>query len=295
MIKIDPIISINKPSEDYELIDSGDGEKLERWGKYITRRPDPQALWSKTLPEIDWLKNTSASFDKNDKGANWKIKKDLPDSWVISLNNLSFKIKPTPFKHVGIFPEQNDNWSWMMGKIKDSKRGDLQVLNLFGYTGGASMACASVGAYVTHVDSSRSAITWANENIKLSSLENKPVRWILDDVREFVNKELKRGKKYDAIIMDPPAFGHGVKKELWKIEEDLPDLLEKCFNLLSDKPIFFLINGYSSGYSSVSYLNNLLPLVNKYKGELEHGELVIQESSGKRLLPCGIFSRWGMK
>ena len=294
---INPKILITKPSADYELIDSGSEEKLERYGKYVLRRPDPQALWRKTLSETEW-KNVDAAFDADRKI--WKknphAKNDLPAQagWQVSFNDLKFNIKPTAFKHTGVFPEQSSNWSWIKEKIsaQGGSASGRKVLNLFGYTGGATLAALSAGAEVTHVDGSKAAITWAKENAELSGLDKKPVRWIIDDARKFVMREIKRGGKYDGIIMDPPSFGRGGKGEIWKIETDFIKLLEECSKILSDNPLFFLINGYASGYSSNAYYNSLKPVVEKYGGEFEIGELAIQESIGGRLLPCGIFARW---
>ncbi len=279
---------ITKPSADYELIDSGNGEKLERYGKYVLRRPDPQALWNKTLDEKDW-KEADAVFLADKK--NWKKKNEsMQNEWQISFDNLKFNIKPTAFKHTGVFPEQEQNWQFIKSKIKNRTE-KVKVLNLFGYTGGATLAALSVGAEVTHVDGSKSAINWAKENAELSGLDKMPVRWLIDDARKFVAREIKRGGKYDGIIMDPPSFGRGGKGEIWKIEEDLPKLLEECSKIISDKPLFFIINGYASGYSSIAYYNALKPILGKYGGEFEFGELAIEEKSG-RLLPCGIFARW---
>ena len=204
---------------------------------------------------------------------------------------MSFFIKPTAFKHTGLFPEQEPNWQWIINNIKMAKR-PVSVLNLFGYTGGAMLAALSAGAQVAHVDGSKSAITWAKENAVVSGLAGKPVRWILDDAREFVKREIRREVRYDGIVMDPPVFGHGPKKELWKIEDDFLGLMKICGEVLSKSPVFFLINGYSAGYSSIAYENNLSPLVEKFGGEIEKGELAIEESETGRLLPAGIFARW---
>ncbi len=295
---MEPKILITKPSANYELIDSGNEEKLERYGKYVLRRPDPQALWNKTLSEIEW-KNVDAVFDADRKV--WKKKNEsMQNEWQISFDDLKFNIKPTAFKHTGVFPEQSSNWSWIISKIKNQKSNikikedakPIKVLNLFGYTGGATLAALSAGAEVTHVDGSKSAITWAKENAELSGLDKKPVRWIIDDARKFVMREIKRGGKYDGIVMDPPSFGRGGKGEIWKIETDFIKLLEDCSKILSDNPLFFIVNGYAAGYSSTAYYNALKPLVQKYGGEFEMGELTIEESKGRRLLPCGIFVRW---
>ena len=287
-------ILVTKPEKDYELLDSGAGEKLERFGNVVLSRPDPQALWEKRLTDTEWKKLAQASFSREEGGGGhsgqWGTKLER---WSIDFAGLKFWIKPTAFKHTGIFPEQSANWNWMRETIARAKADDIEVLNLFGYTGGATLACAQAGAKVVHVDGSKSAITWARDNAELSGLADRPIRWILEDARLFVEREVKRGRKYHAIIMDPPAFGHGANKELWKIEEHLMPLIEDCMKLLADKPIFFIINGYSAGYSSIAYRNILAPLQAKFGGQLEIGELAIAES-GKdtRLLPCGIFARW---
>jgi 23S rRNA (cytosine1962-C5)-methyltransferase len=291
---MEPKILTTKPSADYELIDSGNEEKLERYGKYILRRPDPQALWKKSQLETEW-KNADAIFLADRK--TWKKKNEsMQNEWQISFGDLKFNIKPTAFKHTGVFPEQESNWQFIKEKVQSRKsKGNtepIKVLNLFGYTGGATLAALSSGAEVTHVDGSKSAITWAKENAELSGLINKPVRWIIDDARKFVMREIKRGGKYDAIIMDPPSFGRGGKGEIWKIETDFIKLLDECQKIISDNPLFFIINGYASGYSSIAYYNVLKSITEKYGGQFEFGELTILESKGKRLLPCGIFVRW---
>ncbi len=274
---------------EYELIDSGDGEKLEKFGSVVLSRPDPQALWRKNLSDTEW-KKADAFFTRTETVGEWRYKNDKLEKWPINFGGLKFWIKPTAFKHTGLFPEQMVNWDWMRDLIKGKK--DIDVLNLFGYTGGASLACAQAGAKVVHVDGSKSAITWARENAELSGIADKPIRWILEDARVFVGREVKRGNKYDAILMDPPAFGHGANKELWKIEEDFLPLVEDCFKLLKDQPLFFLINGYSAGYSAIAYKNVLENLVKKYGGSIEIGELTLEEKESKRALPCGIFARW---
>jgi 23S rRNA (cytosine1962-C5)-methyltransferase len=290
-------ILITKPSKDYELIDSGDGEKLERFGLYILRRPDPQALWPKVLDEKEW-KTANASFLREGDNAKWRMKDGVQKEWVISMlagqlggGELKFLIKPTAFKHTGLFPENEPNWIWIKEKIKKANK-PIKVLNLFGYTGGATLAALSAGAEVTHVDGSKSAITWARQNAEMSKLDDKKVRWIEDDARKFVLREIKRGNKYDAIIMDPPAFGHGANNEVWKIEEDFIKFLDSCLQILSPEPLFVLVNGYSAGYSAVAYENSLEPLINKFGGMIEKGELTIAESKSNRLLPAGIFARW---
>ncbi|HYC34699.1 MAG TPA: class I SAM-dependent methyltransferase [Candidatus Paceibacterota bacterium] len=288
-----PKIEITKTQPDYELLDSGEGEKLERFGKYVLRRPDPQALWQKKLSEKEWEK-CDAFFERTAKNAKWVFQnKEMPKSWQIEFGGLSLKISPTAFKHTGLFPEQFANWAWMTEKIGKAKiqNPEIKVLNLFGYTGGATLACAKAGALVTHVDASKTSINWGRENQELSKLSDCPIRWILDDAHAFVKKEIKRGKKYDAILLDPPSFGHGPNGEMWKIEEGFLSLLSDCEALLSEKPLFFLLNGYSAGYSSVGYLNAISGLKTRFGGVLEHGELVLEEAEG-RGLPAGIFARW---
>jgi 23S rRNA (cytosine1962-C5)-methyltransferase len=292
---------------DYALLDSGEGEKLERFGTTVLSRPDPQAVWGKRLPVTDW-KKADGSFSREESGGKWALKSQVLSKWEIAFAGLKFWIKPTAFKHTGLFPEQEVNWKWLREKIKNSKsefpNGDVEVLNLFGYTGGATLACAQAGAKVVHIDSSKAAVTWARENAESSGLKDAPIRWIIEDARLFVEREIKRGRKYQGIIMDPPAFGHGPTSELWRIEEHFLPLVESCKKLLADKPLFFLINGYSAGYSAVAYENMLLDVKVSCGGDIEIGELAIGEESRSvekggekvklptRLLPAGIFARW---
>lgn len=285
----DLITLITEPSEGYELLDSGDGEKLERYGNFVVSRPDPQALWKKTLSADEWEK-AQAKFLRTEEKASWKISHGVPERWDISFGNLKFYIRPTSFKHTGLFPEQSENWKWITEKIK-GKEG-IKVLNLFGYTGGATLAAAAAGAEVVHVDGSKVALQWAKDNAQLSGLQEKPIRWLLDDAFAFVQREIRRGNKYDAIMMDPPAFGHGPKGELWKIEEKFIPFLDACKQLLSPTPLFILINGYASGYSAIAYENTLKELMKDFKGFTSVGELTIRETASQKLLPSGIFARW---
>lgn len=281
-------ILVAKKSIDYELIDSGAGEKLERFGQIVLRRPDPQALWQPRFDSKTW-NSAEGYFTRSAESGRWSLDEKIPKKWLINFAELKLWIKPTAFKHTGLFPEQISNWQWLSEVVSP---GD-EVLNLFGYTGGATLASARSGAKVVHVDSSKSAVTWARENAESSGLADKPIRWIIDDAMDFVKKELKRGHKYSGIIMDPPAFGHGPNGEIWKIEDSFTELLDICLQLLTDSPKFFLVNGYSAGYSAIAYENNLKILVQKYGGAIESGELVIEESGdGARLLPCGIYARW---
>ncbi|MEI6349485.1 MAG: class I SAM-dependent methyltransferase [Verrucomicrobiota bacterium] len=284
-----PIIAITEPSADYELLDSGDGEKLERYGKVLLRRPDPQALWRKSDAAL-W-KEAHGCFVREGRDGRWNFTKAVPEKWTIRLANLTFNIRPTAFKHTGIFPEQAPNWDWMREAIRTAGR-EISVLNLFGYTGGASLVCAQAGAKVCHVDASKASVGWARDNAELSGLAAKPIRWIVDDAKAFVKRELRRGNRYDAVIMDPPAFGRGPEGDVWQIEDDFVPLMDSCRELLSDTPLFFAVNGYASGYSQLAYRYNLAALGKRFGGELESGELTIRESKGGRLLPCGIFARW---
>ena len=282
-----------KKQKEYELIDSGNGKKLERYGKFILSRPDPEAIWKKTLSDKEW-ESSDLKFQRMGTKSKWIIKNGIPNNWDILFGGLTFSIKPTSFKHIGLFPEQLSNWEWLKEKIKDneSKKGKISVLNLFAYTGGATLTCALSGAEVCHVDGSKNAVMWARENAKLSGLENSPIRWLIEDVILFLKREIKRGRKYDAIIMDPPSFGHGPKDEIWKIEESFLILMDLCKQVLSDDPLFVLINGYTAGYSAIAYQNCLVDMMKDYKGKIEGGELVIEESESSKLLPCGIFARW---
>lgn len=278
--------------KDYEILDMANGEKLERWENIILIRPDPQIIWKeKSFPE-KW-KNANAKYNRsNTGGGNWNFIKPLPKSWQIRYKDLTFNIKPMGFKHTGIFPEQAVNWDWMMSKIKNSAR-DIKVLNLFAYTGGASVACLKAGASVCHVDSSKGMCEWAKENVASSGLKDRPIRFLVDDVVKFVNREIRRGNKYDAIIMDPPSYGRGTNGEVWKFEDNIADLVKLCMNVLSDKPLFFLINSYTTGISS-QVLENLLRMniPKKAKGKFSHGELGLPMTNSKMILPCGIYGRW---
>ncbi|MDD4761679.1 MAG: class I SAM-dependent methyltransferase [Candidatus Pacebacteria bacterium] len=285
-------ILISKPELGYELLDSGNNEKLERYGNVIISRPDPQALWQKNLSSGEWQKASARFLLKGEKGE-WRIKRNILNKWPIEFSGLKFFIKPTPFKHTGLFPEQASNWKWLREKIEIAGR-PISVLNLFGYTGGATLACASSGASVVHVDSSRSAVSWARENAEISDLSGKPIRWILDDAVKFVEKEIRRGNKYDGLILDPPAFGHGPNKEIWKIEKDFTNLVLNLEKIISSHPLFVLLSGYAAGYSAIAYENNLEIFKKSFGGVIEKGELAIMEKGSERLLPCGIFARWSL-
>lgn len=289
------ILKLEKQNE-YELIDSGLGQKLERYGPYTLSRPDPEALWGRTLSAKEW-EDADLKFIRKGTKTQWIIKEGVSKSWPIEFGGLTFSIKPTSFKHTGLFPEQFLNWEWMEKLITNyqlqiNNEKPVKVLNLFAYTGGATLLCAKAGAEVCHVDGSKTAVAWARENAELSGLSDKPIRWIVEDVVLFLKREIKRGNFYDAIIMDPPSFGHGPKDELWKIEESFLELMKLCKDILSDDPLFVLINGYTAGYSPITYQNNLIDMMADHKGTIEVGELTIKESNTQRLLPCGIFARW---
>jgi 23S rRNA (cytosine1962-C5)-methyltransferase len=276
-------------SKDYELIDTGREEKLERYGSVLLARPDPQALWEKHLELGEWAK-AQGRFERKGKEGVWHTN-DMPSEWAIEFGGLHFLIKPTSFKHTGLFPEQESNWNWSIEQIKNAGR-EVSVINLFGYTGGATLAAAKAGAHVTHVDASKTAVAWARQNAELSGLNDAPIRWITEDVLTFVKREIKRGTKYDAVVMDPPAFGHGPEGELWKIEEDFLELIKLLPQLLSDKPLFVLINGYAAGYSPLAFAYNLEQFEKQFGGSIEYGDLQIEEKGSGRALPCGIFARW---
>ena len=276
--------------KDYEILDMANGEKLERWKDIILVRPDPQIIWKdKSFPE-KW-KNVNAKYIRSKTGGGlWQYNKKVPNNWQVRYKELVFNIKPMGFKHTGLFPEQAVNWDWMIEKIKNSKK-EVKVLNLFAYTGGATCACLYAGASVCHVDSSKGMVSWAKENIVSSGLADKKVRYIIDDVVKFVNREIRRGNRYDAIIMDPPSYGRGTNGEVWKFEEGISNLVELCTSVLSDDPLFFLINSYTTGISS-SVLENILKINIKNKGKFSCGEIGLPMSNSSLILPCGIFGRW---
>jgi len=281
--------------KDYELIDTGNGEKLERWGKYILRRPDPQIIWPINGNGKLWSKADAHYHRSSSGGGKWEFKKKLPERWQISYKGMSFHIEPTGFKHTGLFPEQAVNWDWIIDKIRSAKR-PIKVLNLFAYTGGATVAAAFAGASVCHVDAAKGMVQWAKENISLSGFSDRPVRFIVDDVIKFVQREKRRENFYDAIIMDPPSYGRGPKGEIWKIEDELYPLVELCMDVLSKEPLFFLINSYTTGFSPIVVENILkMTIGKKYKGIVSSGEVGIPVSSTGLVLPCGIFGRWEAK
>ncbi len=285
---------ISNEWKDYECLDAGNGEKLERWGNVILRRPDPQAIWTVDTYDEIWKRVDGHYFRSRKGGGEWKFYKKLPDHWTISYKELTFKVSPTNFKHTGLFPEQATNWDYMMNKIRKANR-PIKVLNLFAYTGGATMACSAAGAEeVVHVDASKGMVSWAKENRDLSHLENNKIRFIVDDCLKFVAREERRGRKYDVIIMDPPSYGRGPNGEVWKFEDNIYKLIEACTKILSDKPLLFLINSYTTGISSTVLENilktTLLPLYPE--GRIEAGEVGLPITKNNLVLPCGIYGRW---
>ncbi len=290
--------------EDYEILDMANGEKLERWKNIVLVRPDPQIIWNdKQFP--DKWKYANARYNRSNTGGGcWEYKKPLPKSWQVRYKGLTFNIKPMGFKHTGLFPEQAVNWDWMMDRISkaiNKDKREVKVLNLFAYTGGATVACLAAGASVCHVDSSKGMTLWAKENVESSGLKDKPVRFIVDDVIKFVNREIRRGNKYDAIIMDPPSYGRGANGEVWKFEENISELINLCMQVLSDNPVFFLINSYTTGISSTVLENILKMNMNKRfgknnknikNGTFENGEIGLPMTNSELLLPCGIYAKW---
>lgn len=278
--------------KDYELLDTGDGEKLERWGKYVLRRPDPQVIWPGTDNEKAWARADAHYHRSQSGGGSWEYKTKLPSRWTISYGKLSFYIEPTGFKHTGLFPEQAVNWEWMMDKIRSASK-PVRVLNLFAYTGGATVACAYAGAEVCHVDAAKGMVTRAKENLELSGLKDRTVRFITDDVIKFVQREKRRGRMYEGIIMDPPSYGRGPKGELWKIEDELYGLVEMCMDILSPEPVFFLINSYTTGLAP-SVLTNILSMsmIKKFGGQAYSDEIGLPIKASGLVLPCGASGRW---
>ncbi len=294
------ILETFRQFDDFALLDSGSGYRLERWGHAVLARPDPQAIWRQHLPAKDW-ENAHAVFAQagGDRGT-WKIKKPLPDPWIVAFRGARFKLKLAPFKHTGLFAEQAAQWEWMLQKVQNVKfkmqserpilRSALKILNLFGYTGGATMVLAGAGCQVTHVDASRPAMSWAGENAALNNLPGDAVRWILDDAAKFVKREIRRGARYDGIVMDPPAFGHSPSGKTWKFADDLPELLADCVKILSPDARFLLVNAYATNSSALA-LNNIMEDALGADGRIEAGELCLKQTDG-RMLSTGIFARW---
>lgn len=284
--------------KDYEVIDTSCGEKLERWGKYILERPDPQVIWNTPKAVPEWRKVNAHYHRSNKGGGEWEFF-DLPEQWEIAYDSpagkLIFNLKPFNFKHTGLFPEQAANWDWFGKVIKDAVREgrNVKVLNLFAYTGGATCAAAKAGAHVTHVDAAKGMVNWAKENAASSGVDETLTRWIVDDCQKFVEREIRRGNKYDAIIMDPPSYGRGPKGEVWKIEDNIFNLINICSEVLSGSPLFFLLNSYTTGLQPavLTYMLETV-LLPKFGGKVESDEIGLPVSSNGRVLPCGASGRW---
>lgn len=292
------MLLLNSSWSEYELIDSGNGRRLERFGKYILSRPDPQAIWKSKLSDSEWDKANAIFLIpevKSDKGR-WIKRTNIPDRWNVSYEGLKVWVKLSSFKHTGVFPEQAEQWRWLMERIRNQESSSkkenqkINILSLFAYTGIATLVCANAGAKVTHLDASKPAISWARENQATSGLSDKPIRWILDDAIKFVSREVRRGVKYDGIIMDPPVYGHGPSGEQWSFYDSFPTLLDLCKKLLSENPLFILVNAYAISASALM-LENLLSDFH-LPGKVESGELVLKEKDSERFLSTGIFARW---
>lgn len=287
--------------KDYEVIDCSQGEKLERWGKYLLVRPDPQVIWDTPKREKGW-KRMNGHYHRSSKGGGeWEFF-DLPQEWTIHYNlpinkELTFHLKPFSFKHTGLFPEQAANWNWFSTLIADAVKAGrpVKVLNLFAYTGGATIAAAAAGASVTHVDASKGMVTWAKENAVSSGLGDAPIRWLVDDCVKFVEREIRRGNHYDAIIMDPPSYGRGPKGEIWKIEESVYPLVQLCSQILTDDPLFFLINSYTTGLQPAVLSYMMHTVLSKYNGTITAEEIGLPVSSNGLVLPCGASGRFQAK
>ena len=280
--------------KEYEIIDCSKGEKLERWGDYILLRPDPQVLWDLPRKNPAWKKLNGHYHRSNKGGGEWEFF-DLPKQWSINYKDLTFHLKPFTFKHTGLFPEQAVNWDWFSEKIRNANR-EIKVLNLFAYTGGATLAAAKAGAKVTHVDASKGMVTWGKENAVASGLEDAPIRWLVDDCVKFVEREIRRGNHYDAIIMDPPSYGRGPKGEIWKIEEKIHPFIQLCTQVLSEQPLFVLVNSYTTGLAPAVLTYMLASeLEPKYGGYVESQEIGLPVERTGLVLPCGAAGRWTAK
>ena len=280
---------------DYSCIDAGDGEKLEQWQGIILRRPDPQAIWPAEKEKGVWRRADAVYHRSNKGGGSWEYRKKLPESWTVNYKGLTFKVSPTGFKHTGLFPEQAVNWDWMSDLIRKYPDEEIRVLNLFAYTGGATMACAAAGAAeVVHVDAAEGMVQWAKENRDLCGLQEKKIRFIVDDCLKFVEREKRRGRTYHGILMDPPSYGRGPDGEMWKFEKEIAGLISACVDILDEHALFFLINSYTTGFSSIVLENMMKTMIlpDHPDGTVETGEVALPVENRDLLLPCGIFGRW---
>lgn len=280
-----------KDWKDYELLDCSGGERLERWGNVVLIRPDPQVIWNTPKEHPLWHRADARYVRSKEGGGHWECRRQLPEAWNINYKDLQFKISPTGFKHTGLFPEQAVNWDMMREKITGAGR-SVKVLNLFAYTGGATLAAASAGASVCHVDAAKGMVHWARENAELSSLAERPIRWIVDDCAKFVEREIRRGNTYDAIIMDPPSYGRGPGGEVWKLEDQIYDLVKLCTGVLSDEPLFFLLNSYTTGLSASAMAYVLGVNMQKFGGSVSAEEIGLPVTASGMVLPCGSSAIW---
>ncbi len=277
--------------EDYKILDTSNGEKLEKWGNVTLLRPSPEIIWNKGELIKIYNSQIDAVYNRSNKGGgSWENLKRVPEKWIINYKNLKFNLKQMGFKHTGLFPEQAVNWDFIINKIKESKK-EVKVLNLFGYTGGASIAALSAGASVVHVDSSKGMNEWCKENVILNNLADKPIRFLTDDVLKFVKREIRRGNKYDGIVMDPPSYGKGANGEIWTFENNINELISLCSELLSDDAIFMIVNSYSAGYSG-TIVENIMKLNVKNKGKFSSSEIGLKIENSNLILPCGITTIW---
>ncbi len=279
--------------KDYEILDTSQGEKLERWGDYLLVRPDPQVIWNTPKIHPGWKRKNGHYHRSKKGGGEWEFFR-LPKQWSIHYRSLTFHLKPFSFKHTGLFPEQAVNWDWFSEKIRQADR-PIKVLNLFAYTGGATLAAAAAGASVTHVDASKGMVTWAKENAAASGLSDAPIRWLVDDCVKFVEREIRRGNHYDAIIMDPPSYGRGPKGEIWKIEDSIHPFIQLCVKLLSDRPLFFLVNSYTTGLAPAVLTYMLSTELKHIPGTVQSQEIGLPVTSTGLVLPCGASGRWEVK
>ena len=284
----------SKDWTDYELLDCSEGERLERWGDIILIRPDPQVIWSTPKTHPMWKKADARYVRSKEGGGHWEYKKQLPEFWKLNYKDLTFKISPTGFKHTGLFPEQAVNWDAMREKIQSAGR-KVKVLNLFAYTGGATLAASAAGASVCHVDAAKGMVHWARDNAELSGLSEKPVRWIVDDCAKFVEREIRRGNFYDAIILDPPSYGRGPGGEVWKLEDQIYDLLSLCSGVLTEKPLFVLLNSYTTGLSASTMAYVLGATMKKFGGTVSAEEIGLPVTETGMVLPCGSSAIWTSK
>lgn len=283
------------PEGEYQLLDSGNERKLERIGEFVIDRPSPQAVWTQRLPVKDWV-SVGAAYERGESGGEWDFNEKMPRKFNIVYNNIYFQIKMTDFGHLGLFPEQAANWDWMRSIIRKrmerTKNANLNVLNLFAYTGGSTLACSQAGAHVVHVDAAKGVVDWAKDNATLSHLADRPIRWLVDDALKFVKREERRGTKYQGIILDPPSFGRGPKGEIFKIENDLIPLLRACKEILADNALFLLLSCHTPGFTPVTLHNQVAEVVAEGKGKIEAGEMLVFEEGSKRALPSGAYARW---